>query len=213
MIKKVFLAQRENSSKGDFAQLVEKDLKDFGISYENLSSGGITKIKLKTMAEEKAFESLLLKQKDHSKVRTIKYDELKMQQYLKSEGFNQKEAKMLTSLRSNCVKGIRHNFSKMYKDNHKCPLQCNKEIPQEDTPDHILLCPILSSGSPLQINQIYGDLPQQQQVARVFIRLMTKRTQLLQPPDDTHHQPTRGLIPGPPIQTASAVRNGYALTY
>jgi hypothetical protein len=78
LIKKVFLAQRENSSKGDFAQLVEKDLKDFGISYENLSSGGITKIKLKTIADEKNFESVLLKQKEHSKVRIGKYDELKM---------------------------------------------------------------------------------------------------------------------------------------
>ena len=43
LIKKVFLDQREKSSKGDFAQLVEKDLKDFGISYENISSGVITK--------------------------------------------------------------------------------------------------------------------------------------------------------------------------
>ena len=101
----------------------------------------------------------------------------------------------------------------MYKDNNKCPLQCNKELPQEDTPDHILLCPILSSGSPLQINQIYRDLPQQQQVTRVFQRLMTKRTQLLQPPDDTHHQPTKGIVPGPPIQIASAGRNCYALTH
>ena len=154
-----------------------------------------------------------MKQKDHSKVRKVKYDELKMQPYLKSEGFNQKEARMVTSLRSKCVIGIRHNFSKMFNDNLKCPLQCNIEIPQEDTLDHILLCPKLSTGSPLQINQIYGDLPQQKQIARVILRMMTLRIQLLQPPDDTHQQPTWGLVPGPPIQTASDVRNGYALTY
>jgi hypothetical protein len=43
----------------------------------------------------------------------------------------------------------------MYKDNLKCPLQCNIELPQEYIPNHILLCPKLSIGSPLQINQFY----------------------------------------------------------
>ena len=60
LIKKVFLAQKEKLSKGDFVQLVEKDLNDFGITYTNISYGVITKQKLKCIAQEKAFQSLLV---------------------------------------------------------------------------------------------------------------------------------------------------------
>ena len=113
------------------------------------------------IVQDKAFESLLVKQSKHSKVKQIKYEELKLQSYLKIGGFKQKEAKMLMALRSNCLKGIRHNFSKLIKDCLKCPLQCNIMKPQEDTQDHILFCTKLRTGSHPQINQIYGDVAQQ----------------------------------------------------
>ena len=124
-----------------------------------------------------------------------------------------KEAKMLTALRSNCVKGIRHNFSKQYKDCMKCPSQCNPLNQQEDTQDHILFCTKLSKGIYPQINQIYGDVPQQTSVTRVFLVLMNKRTKSLQTIEDQQQQPTGGNIPGPSILTATARRNGYTATH
>ena len=45
IIKKVFLAHKENPTRGDFVHLVEKDVTDFEVTYENVSSGELTKTK------------------------------------------------------------------------------------------------------------------------------------------------------------------------
>ena len=47
LLKKVFLAQREQPTRGDFVELVTKDLKDIGITYEEAITNQITKQKLK----------------------------------------------------------------------------------------------------------------------------------------------------------------------
>ena len=99
----VFLAQREQPTRGDFVELVTKDLKDIGITYEEAITNQITKQKLKELAKVAAFTQLLKDQKEHSKVKQIKYEDLTLQPYLKSDIFWQKIAKMLTALRSKSV--------------------------------------------------------------------------------------------------------------
>ena len=41
LIKKVFLAQKDQPTRGDFVKLVEKDLSDLGLSFEDITSGKI----------------------------------------------------------------------------------------------------------------------------------------------------------------------------
>ena len=117
---------------------------------------------------------------------------------------------MLTALRSNCVRGIRQNFKKMFKGCLTCPMKCNTINPQEDTLNHLLICNKISAGSPVHLDNIYGDVVEQQQVARVFVRLMKRRTQLLEEADAAglQLQPTGGVIPGP--SSSAFVENGYA---
>ena len=38
LVKKVFIAQRSNPVQGDFVKLVEKGLKNLGLSYEHVTS-------------------------------------------------------------------------------------------------------------------------------------------------------------------------------
>ena len=87
LLKKVFLAQREQPTRGDFVELVTKDLKDIGITYEEAITNQITKQKLKELSKLAAFTQLLKEQKEHSKVRQIKYEDLTLQPYLKNEIF------------------------------------------------------------------------------------------------------------------------------
>ena len=49
LIKQVFLAQQENPTKGDFVKLVEKNLQELGLTYEQVTSNDMTKLKLKHM--------------------------------------------------------------------------------------------------------------------------------------------------------------------
>ena len=87
----------------------------------------MTKSKLKTHVRNVAFQQLLQLQKSHKKVKTIVFD-FKVQPYLQSESITQKEKDMLTALRSHGVRGIKHNFPKMFKNSLFCPLNCESEV-------------------------------------------------------------------------------------
>ena len=101
---------------------------------------------------------------------------------------SQDDRKTLTALRSHCVKGIRHNFSKMYKMSLKCPLLCNDESPQEDTQDHILKCTKLSKGTQMNINKIYDDdLQVQANVVKAISMLLKTRHRLIEEQEDVNH--------------------------
>ena len=87
-------------------------------------------------------------------------------------------------------------------------MKCNITNPQDDTLNHLLVCPKISAGSTLHLVNIYGDVVEQQQIARVFVRFMRRRTQLLEEAD-LQLQPTGGVIPGPSFSAATVVENGY----
>ena len=188
LIKKVFLAQKETPTQGDFVKLIEKYLEELHITYEDVITNTITRQKLKTIATNAAFGKLKEKLKSHKKVRHLIYKSLEIQPYLLSDMLSQDDRKTLTALRSQCVKGIRHNFSKMYKMSLKCPLLCNDESPQEDTQDHILKCTKLSKGTQMNINKIYDDdLQVQANVVKAISMLLKTRHRLIEEQEDLNH--------------------------
>ena len=91
-------------------------------------------------------------------------------------------------------------------------MKCNITNPQDDTLNHLLVCKKISAGSTSHLDNIYGDVVEQQQVARVFVRLMKRRMQLLEEADAAglQLQPTGGVIPGPSFSATTVVENGYA---
>ena len=199
------MSQKETPTKGDFIQLIEKDLKALNITYEETITNRISKLKLKTIAKSVAFKVLLETQSTHKKVKHINYPTLNIQPYLTSDLVSQDNAKTLTALRSQCVKGVRHNFTKMYKKSLKCPLQCNLETPQEDTQEHILICGKLSQGKQMNLNDIFASNVQlQAKLAKIISPLLRRRKQLLEDQEDPSCVPGASL-PGPGL---SAVVGG-----
>ena len=77
---------------------------------------------LKRHVQDAAFKKLLEAQKGHKKMDHKKYQELKLHPYLQCELLKQKDRKMLALLCSQCVRVIRMNFEKMYKNSLVCPL-------------------------------------------------------------------------------------------
>ena len=118
--------------------LVGKDLEMLEITSEELTLGNITKQKIKLAAKSAALNSLQNKIVNHEKVRHVHYESLKLQEYLTGELFSTKEAHMLTALRSHSVRGVRHNFSKNFKNYLKYPLNCSEQTPHKDTQEHVL---------------------------------------------------------------------------
>ena len=82
------------------------------------TSHDMTKSKLKTHVRNVALQKLLQLQKSHKKVKTIVYDDFKVQPYLQSERIKQKEKDMLTASRSHSVRGIKHNFPFFFKTHY-----------------------------------------------------------------------------------------------
>ena len=102
LTKKIYKAQKNNPSKGDFTELVKADFALIGESpdetavensdkhsYKNFIKAKIKKAALKYLNEKKIA---------HSKVSSINYDELKIQEYLTRPIFSDEEVNLLFAL-------------------------------------------------------------------------------------------------------------------
>ena len=103
LIRKIYVAQKDNSQPGDFCRLVEADFSQMNIHITEeqiVSMGGIYKTFIKNYVKKAAFKYLSNQQKEHSKIKHIKYEELQIQPYLISPIFSKSEISTLFSLRS-----------------------------------------------------------------------------------------------------------------
>ena len=86
LVKRVFKAQFENPSKGDFVKLIEEEFSYIGETFNVENICKMTKLQFKKYIDEKikksTLENLQAIQQGHSKVRDITYTQLKPQEYL-----------------------------------------------------------------------------------------------------------------------------------
>ena len=66
-------------------------------------------------------------QQTHTKLKDIKYEELKTQTYLKSPLFSNSETSLLYALRSRTADNFKANFRNMFANVVHCPLDCQEE--------------------------------------------------------------------------------------
>ena len=121
----ILLAQKDDPSPGDFVNLVAKDLQDMDI---NMSFKDVKEMRadtFKALTKKKtrhtAFKQLKSLQSKHSKIRSIKYDELRCQPYMTSPIFTNEEVNLLQSLRSRSIQ-CKVNFKGLNGDDLSCPL-------------------------------------------------------------------------------------------
>ena len=117
----------------------------------------------------------------HKKVKHIEYKSLQLQPYLTSPNIHKEEAHVITACRSKCVKNVRSNFGKMFKNRLFCPLQCNKENPQIDTQEHLLTCTTIniSNTNKLRIQDVFQELEDQEKIGKLVFKILQKRARLI----------------------------------
>ena len=153
ILYKVFVAQMRNPTKGDWPQIVKKDLTDLNInfSFEEIKKDKFKKI-VKEACKKYSFKKLMNKKDRHEKGRNIKYNELKIQNYLVSEVISTQEAKMLFKIRSEMIdtkENFKHKYIKKSNDVQTnveallCPL-CRLHV---DSAETILQCSALPKNS------------------------------------------------------------------
>ena len=121
LTKRILLEQQKNPTKGDFIELVKEDLMKIGKELnENLeefiiqTKESVYKKIIKQLVRNATFESLVNIQQSHTKVKHIKYEQLKCEKYLTSGMFSNEEITILSSLRSHTLRTIRCNFKVIY---------------------------------------------------------------------------------------------------
>ena len=104
LTKRVYHAQKETKTAGDFADLISKDFElinevqdDRLIQTANRSSYKQT---IKAKIKAAALKYLKEKQEGHSKVKEIQYDKFQVQDYILNPVFSNEEVNLLHSLRS-----------------------------------------------------------------------------------------------------------------
>ena len=184
LVFKVFQAQKDTPTSGDFIQLVEKDMINLNTSYEEIKNTNkiLLKKHLKTNATSAAFRYLKGKLHKHKKIKHIQYSSLKMQPYLRNPNIHYEETHVITALRSKCVRNVRSNFSKMYKNRIFCPLKCNQESEQIDTQEHLLTCSKINipNSSDNGIQGVYLDQHSQESVGKLVLKILKERKRLLE---------------------------------
>ena len=135
---------------------MKKDLTDLNINFSFEEIKKIKKDKFKKIVKEAckkySFKNLMNKKDRHEKGRHIKYNELKIQNYLVSEVISTQEAKMLFKIRSEMIdtkENFKHKYTKKSNDIQTnleallCPL-CRLHV---DSVETILQCSALPKNS------------------------------------------------------------------
>ena len=129
LIRKIYEAQKDDPSPGDFCELVRDDLRDIGLDIPDNQIFLHTKQKFKAIVKNKirdaAFKYLKNIQINHSKMQSIDYRTFKLQDYLSSPLFSNESRNLLFRLRTRTVNGIKSDFKGIYTDT-TCPLGCGQ---------------------------------------------------------------------------------------
>ena len=186
LTRKVYEAQTEQTTKGDYVDLLKADFDMIDVKMDNdtIEKVSVKSYKkfIKLKVRKAALKYLNDKKETHSKIRHIEYRELKTQEYLTSALFSNEETQLLYSLRSRSL-DCRENFKSKYSDDFLCQL-CGK---QNDSQQHILICETINAqvvssqiaNSKVVYEDIFKDYRKQKEAVVFFTELITIRSNLL----------------------------------
>ena len=132
-IYKIYSKQKEDPLKGDWFSLRLKDFEFIGVELDEREISSTPKSEYKTriknLVKKAAFDYMSKEKRGLSKIKDIRYDSLKIQDYLISPDFNPKERNLLYALRSRSHPA-KLNYRKMNSSNLLCSLGCQEDEDQ-----------------------------------------------------------------------------------
>ena len=189
LTKRIYRAQVNDPSPGDFIELIKNDFRMIGVEFDERKVKAMTKEDYKHCIKKKiqiaAFEYLRKLQETHSKIRNIAYSKLEIQNYMKSPIFSDEEVNTLHALRSRAI-DCKANYKSMYKDEDFLCTLCRLENCDQK---HILECKVLLDTFKTEEisnhNIVYEDIfhkevTKQKAVTSLFQALIELRRKMLQ---------------------------------
>ena len=184
LIRRVYVAMKENPLEGDWCQLVEHYFREanLNISNDQIRQMDPTQYKklIKSSVRDLAFIYFKERQAGHQKGRLLEHENLlKPQKYLITNQLTNKQISLLFNLRCQVVRGIQDNFHNQYVD-RRCPL-CKLET---DSQGHIIQCSTLKKhmkwNQDIKYEHIYGNLQEQVTITLLHSTLLETRDRLLE---------------------------------
>ena len=188
IVRRIYEAQKNDPSPGDFIHLVKSDCERIGLDVSDNQISKMQKHQFRKLVKSKtsnaAFKYLKNMQQGHSKMKHIKYEKFELTPYLNSPVFNNNNRILLLALRTRTVRGIRSDFGGLYPDK-MCPLGCG-EI---DNLENILSCRVLRqhhksneiSNTDIRYQDVFSaDISKQQKVTEMFNQLLEIRNDIMQ---------------------------------
>ena len=179
LIRKVYTAQKDDPSDGDFCQLVIQDCQLIDCQMSNDQIASMDKYSFKVLVKRKAKEAAF------RRLMSIKETKSKMENILYLSSFNPQpyilrlpkdQSSLLLALRTRTIRGIRSDYGDMFLDK-KCPLPGCSE---PDSLPHTLRCRVLLDKVREPSTVSYGDvfspdLTVQQEAAKRFSLILEAR--------------------------------------
>ena len=186
VLRKFYLVQKMNASKGDWVLQLEKDKKDLNLDWieEKVKSYSKEQFRnlVKTRIEINAGKHLEGIRLSHSKTENIKFVGFKPAAYLLSKNLTIAEVKTLFKLRTRMI-DVKVNFGNSHKENmwcRLCQLFCESQ-------QHLLECPVIRANlkgiinfQELDINMIFGKVQNQEKFTKSYHTILQKRKDLLE---------------------------------
>ena len=130
--------------------------------------------------KDAAFKKLKNMQKEHTKIKDIKYDSFKIQPYLVSDTLNPEQTALLFNLRANTVNGFKMCFTSIYRNDLKCKLGCQ----ENDTLAHCISCKVIDTkmhkSSNINFSAIFATKEEQKNIVLEFTYRMNIRNSLIE---------------------------------
>ena len=102
LIRKIYETQKQNPTPGDFSELVRNDITEIGLNMSDLQISQLSKQKFKSIVKNKIKDAALNYlngvKRGHSKMQSLSYETLQLQEYLNSPLFNNESRNLLLRL-------------------------------------------------------------------------------------------------------------------
>ena len=140
LMARVFVAQQNTPTKGDWVSNITKLLNDYNMTISFLEvknmKEGLYKSLVKRKVHEKAFKDLIHKKNMGQKGKNINYEKLEMAHYLLAKSKNSVQEKVEIFAYRCEMNNLPFNFGKKTNCEQGCPTEMNNE--------HLLNCPKLN---------------------------------------------------------------------
>ena len=186
LIYQFFQAQENDSYRGDWSRMVREDLENLEIDLTTDQIKCASKEELKRFLnkqiEEQAFKYLINQKNKYSKMSSLKYDKLELQNFFCSdEKLMPSEISSIMQIRSRMLP-VKNNFKSSFQSDKMFCRGCLDRRSIEDQ-THILLCPVLNGNCPstnnnLEYEDVFSDNPKK--IVEVVRMIMSNHLKLRQ---------------------------------